>query len=658
MICYMFNLFCKDFIFLKTNMKTSLKIFLLWLLTFGVLQSFSFAEGEKVIIDPDTKKIIIQSWDQNLDLDTLKNQEQQTEDTATNNEEWKNEDANTTWNTIESTEQQETSSSTSETTVSSPLYDELEEWDEMDKALYWMFHNWLTKYEDLSWYRPDDPLLREEAAKIIGQAYDILWYPKEIKNTECSFADSNTFDPSLSSYIESTCSYWIFRWSNWSFLAQKSLSKAESLTVLIRILEWALSSEDFNPWWTLYFVKAKNVSLSNESDVNSLDRPITRREIALLIYRFKNIVLNSQLNDAAKAQLSIINQDPNKYVPQQENKDENSSNEDKKEDESINNDFLWVLSWVDFGSTTSLSILNSPEVVEAIQWMKEHGLTNAKDTTAYNPFDYLTREQAAKMFAQFAKALWYSALSWEVNNCEFSDLKDADPSLKNSIQEVCNLWLMQGSNWLFSPKTTITKSQFITMLIRLYEWKRLDESWNPRWAQYFLKAGELWILNAWDISSFEGLLTRYEAALLFYRFQLKQTISSWLNTQNLKNELLSTVKDAEWNYAQWDDSSSYAVTVDSNLLKNQFFQEGFLELLWTRYTLKKTDMTIFDLWDESFVWYWDLIDIMQESKAWTVNFIVSNGNLIQWTIRLLSPEKTWIVKESKTTTAWFNLTQN
>ena len=242
-------------------MKTSLKIFLLWLLTFGVLQSFSFAEGEKVIIDPDTKKIIIQSWDQNLDLDTLKNQKQQTGDTATNNEEWKNNEATTTWDTIEATEQKETSSSTSETAVSSPLYDELEGWDEMDKALYWMFHNWLTKYEDLSWYRPDDPLLREEAAKIIGQAYDILWYPKEIKNTECSFADSDTFDPSLSSYIQSTCSYWIFRWSNWSFLAQKSLSKAESLTVLIRILEWALSSEDFNPWWTLYFVKAKNVSL-------------------------------------------------------------------------------------------------------------------------------------------------------------------------------------------------------------------------------------------------------------------------------------------------------------------------------------------------------------------------------------------------------------
>ena len=639
-------------------MKTSLKIFLLWLLTFGVLQSFSFAEGEKVIIDPDAKKIIIQSWDQNLDLDTLKNQEQQTEDTATSNEEWKNDESTTTWDTIESTEQQETSSTTSETTVSSPLYDELEGWDEMDKALYWMFHNWLTKYEDLSWYRPDDPLLREEAAKIIGQAYDILWYPKEIKNTECSFADSDTFDPSLSSYIQSTCSYWIFRWSNWSFLAQKSLSKAESLTVLVRILEGKLSSEAFSPRWTLYFVKAKGISLTNETDVNSLDRPITRREIALLIYRFKNMVLDWKLIQEAKNQLSLINQDPTKYVPKQEEKGADTATEDNKNQETNENDFLWVLSWVEFNSTSSLSILNSPEVVEAIQWMRENWLTNAKDTTSYNPFDYLTREQAAKMFSQFAKALNYEALTWEDISCEFSDLKEADPNLKTSIQEVCNLWLMQGNNGIFWPKTTITKSQFITMLIRLYEGKRLDESGNPWRANYFLKAWELGILNAEDISSFEWLLTRYEAALLFYRFNLKQTISSWLNTQNLKNELLNTVKNADWSFTQGDDESSYAITIDSNLLKNQFFQEWFLELLWTRYSLKKTDMTIFNLWDESFVWYWDIIDIMQDSKVWTISIIVSNWNVIQGTIRLTNLNQTRIIKESKTTTARYNLSQN
>jgi hypothetical protein len=77
-----------------------------------------------------------------------------------------------------------------------------------------------------------------------------------------------------------------------------------------------LSSEEFNPWWTLYFVKAKSIALSNESDVNSLDRPVTRREIALLIYRFKKIVLDSQLNSAAKQQISLINQNPVNFVPE------------------------------------------------------------------------------------------------------------------------------------------------------------------------------------------------------------------------------------------------------------------------------------------------------------------------------------------------------
>jgi hypothetical protein len=66
-------------------------------------------------------------------------------------------------------------------------------------------------------------------------------------------------------------------------------------------------------------VKAKNIALTNEADVNSLDRPITRREIALLMYRFKKIVLDAQLNSAAKEQLSLINQNPVSFVPENQN---------------------------------------------------------------------------------------------------------------------------------------------------------------------------------------------------------------------------------------------------------------------------------------------------------------------------------------------------
>ena len=135
---------------------------------------------------------------------------------------------------------------------------------------------------------------------------------------------------------------------------------------------------------------------------------------------------------------------------------------------------------------------------------------------------------------------------------------------------------MQWSNWKFSPNAIMTKSQFVTMLIRLSEGKRLDETTNPWWANYFIKAWELWILDKWDISSFEGSLTRYEAALLFYRFQLKQAINSWLNAWNLKNEVLSSVKNSDGWFASWDIDNSYAVLLDANLLKNQFFQEGYL----------------------------------------------------------------------------------
>jgi hypothetical protein len=74
-----------------------------------------------------------------------------------------------------------------------------------------MFNNGLTKYDNLVEYRPDDLLLREEAAKIIGQAYIILGYPKDVKNNSCSFSDADTFDPSLASYIADTCAYGIFR---------------------------------------------------------------------------------------------------------------------------------------------------------------------------------------------------------------------------------------------------------------------------------------------------------------------------------------------------------------------------------------------------------------------------------------------------------------
>ena len=524
---------------------------------------------------------------------------------------------------------------------------------ELEKAIFRMHKNGLTQYDTLSGYRPEDPLLREEAAKIIGQAYSILGFPQETKTEECNFKDRELFNPTLAPFITSTCKVSIFKGNKGLFHPHTPLTKAEALTVLIRILEGKSSSESFDPRWTLYFIKAKGISLTQESQVMQLQRPVTRGEIALLIYRFKAIILNQQLHQAAKNQLSTIDTNPQAFLTTTQTGTQLQTG--TQTSQTQNNDILGLMSGNNSSTTSSLSVLNSPEVNEAITRMYDQKMTSSREISTYQPFAQLTREQAAKMFTQFAKALNISALTGGALPCKFRDLNQADSSLKSSIEEACKLGIMQGNNGYFSPQTILKKSEFITMLIRLSEGKRLNENGNPRWKDYFLKAKELWILNNEDALSFELPLTRYEAALFFYRFQIKQKITSHLNTESLKNELISTKKTSDGKFASGDNEGTYAVTFDINLLKNQFFQAGFIELLGTRYELKKTNITVFDIGEESFVRYGDLFDMQKETKVWTTSFVISNGNLVQGTIRLTSPNKTRLIKESKSTNARFTM---
>ena len=135
-----------------------------------------YAEWQKVIIDAATKKIIIQSWDQNLDLDALKAASENASGSVSESSTGSIsveilllhvDNEVTTWGRLKLKNFFKWRKNIS-------LYAELEWGEEIDKALYWMYNNGLTKYDNLTGYRPDDPLLREEAAKIIGQAYVIF----------------------------------------------------------------------------------------------------------------------------------------------------------------------------------------------------------------------------------------------------------------------------------------------------------------------------------------------------------------------------------------------------------------------------------------------------------------------------------------------------
>ena len=373
----------------------------IWFLSLGILVSsvvsITLASNDpKINIDLANKKITITSGDQTIDSTSVKS--------LSGSNISKTGDTTTQKPTTVSTQQTATGTTSATSNQNSHLNDDLNWGTELDKAIYWMYQNGLTKYNTLPEYRPYDPLLREEASKIITQAYNILGYPTTTKSNQCDFSDKADFDPSLSWFIAKSCEYWIFKGANWKFLARNALTKAEALTVLIRIFEWAMSNEELNPRWTIYFIKAKAIFLTKETNVNALNKPITREEIALLIYRFKTIVLNNQLKSAAQGQLSNINQNPTSRIQK------SLSGSTVTGAQTPSNELASLLSGNTNTPASTLSILNSPEVSEAMFWMRETGITNATNISTFNPFDSLTREQAAKMVVQYAKSQYTSTL--------------------------------------------------------------------------------------------------------------------------------------------------------------------------------------------------------------------------------------------------------
>lgn len=595
----------------------------------------------QILIDEENQKIIILSGDQKISVDSLATLDATDAEVASGDH-------------IPEPTEPETATGIVEQKLDDKVYLQLGTGDELEKAHYRMYQNGLTKYDTLSGYRPDDPLLRQEAAKIIGQAYQILGFPLESKNTACSFSDGEEFDPSLASFIAQSCEWGIFYGSVGNFLPNKTLSKAEALTVLVRILEGKTSSEEVEPRWTYYFIKAKELGLTNETEVMAMDRPVTRYEIALLIYRFKNMILDHTSKAEIASKLEVINNNATLYL------DALFLNREGSGETLVNTGILELLS----GDTVldaqqSISILSNSELIEAVQWMNDKGLTSAKTVSNFDPFTQLNREQAAKMFEYFAQSLSFSGiqLSGE-RNCQFQDLADTPENLKSSIQKVCQLGIMLGSEGKFAPKSLMSKAQFITTLVRIYGQSYLDENIEPRWTNYFLKAKELGILNNQDALTFEHSITRYESALLFYRLWIQKTITDNLNTSKLNNELITTIADSDSSTSTGDvipNKRKAAIYIDSNLLKNQYFSAGYIELLGKRSQIKKTDITHFSVSEESFVWYGDIIDIMTENKIGSLNFIVSNGYIVDGTIRLLLENKVYRIQPDGSTTAWYQL---
>ncbi|MFA6256386.1 MAG: S-layer homology domain-containing protein [Candidatus Absconditabacterales bacterium] len=503
---------------------------------------------------------------------------------------------------------------------------------EFEQALAWMYANGLTKYSSEIDYRANDGLTREEAAKIVGQAFIKLGYNQETKNTNCIFIDTSKIDPSLSGFVTNACKRGIFKGTTDNkFLPTQKLTRPQAMALLVRIFEGKISNESRIPRWGDYYIKGQALGLTTLNNQTAFDSDITRKEIAIYIFRFKNIVTNDTIR------LMLLNK--------------------LTEFEATGQDFNSGM-LDDFGSLAdSLSINNDPELIEAIRWMNDNGLTNFKTIPEYKPFEILNREQAAKIVSLFANIYNFNENTGGAlpSSCIFKDISDADESLTTYVENVCTLGVMQGSNGYFNPKGTINKSQFIASIIRLFEGKKLDENVSPRWKNYFEKAQEIGMIGPADAVTFENPITRYEVALFLYRFKVKYQILKNINNNTIQNQIVSTVPGSiRTGLNNMPESNVY---VDMNLLQNGNFDVGYLELFGQRYKVVKSNTKEYG--PNMFVRYGDIFSLDKEEKIGTTSFIVSNFSLIEGTIRIqystLTGDATFAINPISNTNAYYKI---
>ncbi len=153
------------------------------------------------------------------------------------------------------------------------------------QAVTWMYDQQMTKYLDPIAFRPADLLSRQEAAKFfVGYATKIAL--KTIDTSRyCAFDDIDEADPTLRNDVLQSCLLRLFKGNQGNFFPQEFLTKAQALTVLLRITEIEPLDESWTPRWSVVYEKAKEKWYTKEADINALDRAITRYELSLLLRR-------------------------------------------------------------------------------------------------------------------------------------------------------------------------------------------------------------------------------------------------------------------------------------------------------------------------------------------------------------------------------------
>ena len=182
------------------------------------------------------------------------------------------------------------------------------------------------------------------------------------------------------------------------------------------------------------------------------------------------------------------------------------------------------------GIKDSEKIATSEEFKKALSFLRSYEMTMFDNIDGFDPYRNLSREEAAKIFSNFAMHVLCRKPDMNLS-VKYSDVENADPSLKPYITLAYQLGVMKGSGMgdgEFRPFDAISKAEVNAVLIRMILKSYLDEkqSENKMWySEYNKVATDLAIINQ---GAGAEAVSRNNVALMLFR-AYKNQVFDWRN---------------------------------------------------------------------------------------------------------------------------------
>ena len=180
------------------------------------------------------------------------------------------------------------------------------------------------------------------------------------------------------------------------------------------------------------------------------------------------------------------------------------------------------------GIKDSEKVVTSEEFKKALSFLRSYEMTMFDSVEGFAPKRNLSREEAAKIFSNFAINVLCRKPDTNLS-VHYSDVENANPTLKPYITLAYQLGVMKGSGMgdgEFRPKEYISKAEVNAVLIRMILKSYLDEnkSENKVWyAEYNKVATDLGIIN--QGAGAEPVLRNNVALMLFRAY--KNQVFDW-----------------------------------------------------------------------------------------------------------------------------------